>query len=146
MLRIKILKDACFICSQNRNKFDVRGVDFTKHRFRDHYFLNYLYFIVKIKKENKYDLNAVDSQVLQSLNERKYDFMHIKKCMDMLKFEEDDTEIEEWKKEFFEFISIQKQKTNLIASKTKGYDLLSNYEIDDELSNCQIKIKSEKDL
>ena len=39
--------------------------------------LNYFYYIIRIVKENKHDLNAIDSQVLESINSRRTDFIPI---------------------------------------------------------------------
>jgi hypothetical protein len=90
LTKVENLKDICFICDQKRLKFEVRGVDFENHKFIDHYILNYFYYIINIQKQNKYDLNGIDSQVLEAIKANRTDFLPFKKSWDMNKFLDDD--------------------------------------------------------
>jgi hypothetical protein len=90
LVKIETLQDTCFICDQKRSKFEVVGVDFEKHKFSDHLLLNYFYYIIRIKSENKHDLNALDSQVLESIVARRTDFIPVKKSWDMMHIGDDE--------------------------------------------------------
>jgi hypothetical protein len=90
LVKIETLEDTCFICDQKRSKYEVVGLDFEKHKSSDHLLLNYFYYIIKIKSENKHDLNALDSQVLESIVARRTDFIPVKKSWDMMQIGDDE--------------------------------------------------------
>lgn len=90
LIKIETTYDTCIICNQKRSKFEVVGLDFEKHKFVDHYLFNYFYYIMRIKSENKHDLNAIDSQVLEAIEAHRTDFIPVKKSWDMMQIGDDE--------------------------------------------------------
>ena len=68
----------CYICSLNRTKFDMRGLDFNNHIIKEHSILDYLYYIIKIKDGDPQDFNSLDLQILNAINDLRIDFFPIK--------------------------------------------------------------------
>ena len=72
--------NVCFICSLNRQKFEIKGLSFEEHVQREHWVLNYFEYFAKIKMTDEHDLNSLDFQVLNSINAGRTDFFPIKKA------------------------------------------------------------------
>lgn len=87
---IELRDNTCIICDQNRSKYEVVGLDFDKHRFYDHNLLNYFYYIIRIKKEKKHNLNALDSEILDSIEARRTDFIPNNKSWDIMQTGDND--------------------------------------------------------
>ena len=49
----------CYICSLNRTKFDMRGLDFNNHIIKEHSIHDYLYYIIKIKEPTRRKLASL---------------------------------------------------------------------------------------
>jgi inositol 1,4,5-triphosphate receptor type 3 len=73
--------NVCFVCTLNRHYFEFRGEDYQRHIEKHHNISSYLFYLIKIKSTNKYDLNAADTHVLQCFEEKKTDFFPIKQCL-----------------------------------------------------------------
>jgi inositol 1,4,5-triphosphate receptor type 3 len=70
--------NSCLICSLKRSKFEIKGRDFDEHVSKEHNYSNYFHYIFKIRRSDRYNLNAIDSHVLKCLEARKVDFLPIK--------------------------------------------------------------------
>jgi hypothetical protein len=95
-IKIEQIKNGqCFICSIKCEEFEIKGIDFQKHLFEEHRISNYFHYIVKLKKTDEFELNAIDYQVFCSIKERKMDFIPIKRAICITEDEEVEEENEE---------------------------------------------------
>ena len=75
-----ILENFCYVCSLERSVFEIKGINYEKHILNDHYIKNYFDYLIKIQRIDEYDLNSLDSQVLQAIKENRTDFFPNKKA------------------------------------------------------------------
>lgn len=77
--RFDKLMNECYICSLNRNNFDIKGVSFDEHIYVSHKFINYFLYLIKLKLTDEQDMNSLDFQVYNSLKIESINFFPIKK-------------------------------------------------------------------
>jgi hypothetical protein len=82
-LKLDSLTNVCYICSLNRSKFEINGLNYTKHIKGEHNLLNYFHYLIKVKSADENDLNSLDYQVLNYMKEEKFDFFPIKKSLSL---------------------------------------------------------------
>lgn len=82
-LKEDIKANVCYICSLNRSKFEVKGLNFTDHTNIEHNVLNYFYYMFKIQLTDEQDLNSLDYQVLNSIRDTRTDFFPVKKALSL---------------------------------------------------------------
>ena len=73
-------ENSCFICSLNRVKFEIKGIDFEGHLSSEHNIANYFHYLMRINRTDEHDLNSIDLQVFKAFKERKINFFPIKKA------------------------------------------------------------------
>jgi hypothetical protein len=78
--RDDVRENVCFICSLNRAKFEIKGINFENHRIKEHNILNYFEYLIKIKMTDEHDLNSLDFEVLNAVIEQRTDFFPVKKA------------------------------------------------------------------
>ena len=60
-------KNICFICGGLKDDFEKEGINFQNHRQNDHYFWNYVYYLIGLKFSNIQDLNAANSYAYEKI-------------------------------------------------------------------------------
>lgn len=73
----------CYICNLERPNFEIQGLKFEEHVEKDHKFINYLHFFLKIHLTDEHDLNSLDFYVLNAIRKKRLDFFPIKRCLSM---------------------------------------------------------------
>ncbi len=82
-LKEDIKANLCYICSLNRSKFEIKGINFNYHTLCEHSILNYFYYVFKIQLTDEQELNSLDYQVLNSIKELRTDFFPVKKALSL---------------------------------------------------------------
>jgi hypothetical protein len=72
------IENTCFICSNHRNDFESIGLNFKGHTTKQHKVKNYFKYLMKINLEDPYELNHVESYVLDSFDKNQTTFFPIK--------------------------------------------------------------------
>ncbi|KAL2103757.1 hypothetical protein ACEWY4_000625 [Coilia grayii] len=78
------LKNTCFICGLERDKFDNKTVSFEEHIKLEHNIWNYLYFIVLIREKNKTDYTGPESYVAHMIKEMNLDWFPRMQAMSLV--------------------------------------------------------------
>jgi hypothetical protein len=78
-----VRNNVCYICSIDKNKFEMHGVDFSKHLINEHNILNYFHYIIKIMRTEEQNLNSLDSEVLKSIKIESTEFFPVKKSLSL---------------------------------------------------------------
>uniref|UniRef100_A0A5F8GTT0 Inositol 1,4,5-trisphosphate receptor n=1 Tax=Monodelphis domestica TaxID=13616 RepID=A0A5F8GTT0_MONDO len=79
-----ILKNPCFICGLERDKFDNKTVSFEEHIKYEHNMWNYLYFIVLVRVKNKTDYTGPESYVAQMIKNKNLDWFPRMRAMSLV--------------------------------------------------------------
>jgi hypothetical protein len=82
-LKSDIQENVCYICSLNRSKFEIKGINFNYHKYTEHNILNYFFYIFKLQLTDEQDLNSLDYQVLNSIKDLRTDFFPVKKALSL---------------------------------------------------------------
>ncbi|XP_076133509.1 inositol 1,4,5-trisphosphate-gated calcium channel ITPR3 isoform X1 [Alosa pseudoharengus] len=85
----EILKNTCFICGLERDKFDNKTVSFEEHIKSEHNIWNYLYFIVLLREKAKTDYTGPESYVARMIKETNLDWFPRMQAMSLVVTEGD---------------------------------------------------------
>lgn len=77
-------ENVCYICNLNRSVFEIAGINFQKHRNEEHFLNNYIYYLLKLNLSNEYNLNSLESYVLNAIKENRMDFFPIETSISMI--------------------------------------------------------------
>ncbi|XP_031422658.1 inositol 1,4,5-trisphosphate receptor type 3 isoform X2 [Clupea harengus] len=83
------LKNTCFICGLERDKFDNKTVSFEEHIKSEHNIWNYLYFIVLLREKNKTDYTGPESYVVRMIKDINLDWFPRMQAMSLVVSEGD---------------------------------------------------------
>ncbi len=77
--RENVRENVCYICSINRARFEIKGINFDHHRDKEHNLLHYFEFLLKVNFTDEHDLNSLETDVLNSIRTQRTDFFPVKK-------------------------------------------------------------------
>ena len=80
-IKFETINNSCFICSYDRSKFELIGHNFNTHLTKEHNLRSYFKYLIKIRLTNKFDLNQVDSYVMDCIEDNKTTFFPIKNAI-----------------------------------------------------------------
>ena len=78
-----VKNNVCYICSIDRSKFEMKGVDYDYHLQKEHNILNYFHYIIKVLRTFEQDLNSMDFEVLKAIKASSTDFFPVKKALSL---------------------------------------------------------------
>lgn len=78
-----VKNNVCYICSIDRSKFEMKGVDYDYHLVREHNILNYFHYIIKVLRTFEQDLNSLDYEVLKAIKKNSTEFFPVKKALSL---------------------------------------------------------------
>ena len=83
-------KQKCCVCSNHKNIFEANDVSYKMHITKEHYILDYIYYILTQTSDNckEEELNFSEFQVLKSIKQNKIDFFPIEKSMSLDKIKD----------------------------------------------------------
>ena len=83
-------KEKCFICSNHKNLFEANDISFKMHIKKEHFILDYIYYILTQTDESvkDEDLNYSEFQVKNSIKGNRIDFFPIEKSMSLDKIKD----------------------------------------------------------
>ena len=76
--KIVSLENTCFICSNHRTKFEIKGIDFSDHIKVEHNLINYIHYLIRISEVDKKNLNSNDSYCKECFEDKRTNFFPIK--------------------------------------------------------------------
>ena len=75
----------CYICSLQRSLFEINGLDFDEHIYKEHKTLNYFHYLIRLYLMDSNQFNSIESFVYNALKECRKDFFPIKKAISLTK-------------------------------------------------------------
>ncbi len=75
------IKNYCYICNIPNIMFRTHGVEFENHILTEHNITDYVNFLIKIYKENRFNLNSIQTSVKQLMGVGQVDFFPDKRAL-----------------------------------------------------------------
>lgn len=63
-------KNVCFICGENKDELEKKGVNFHNHRNGIHNTWNYIYYMIGLKFVDPQETNATNSYAIEMVNKK----------------------------------------------------------------------------
>ena len=82
----------CFVCGNSRSTFISCGTSFDPHITKDHYFWNYIYYILYLKEKGYAELTGLESVIWQNYIRGKSNWLPIGDTIYLVKEQEDETD------------------------------------------------------
>ena len=79
----RIRDNVCYICSINKAKFEMKGIDYNYHLNKEHCILNYFHYILKILRTDEQDLNSMDYAVFKAISKESTEFFPVKRAISL---------------------------------------------------------------
>jgi len=78
------MKNMCFICNLDRNRFERAGVVFNKHIWDQHCMWSYLKFVLHVYTKDTSEFNGLEQYVHQCLQQKTIDWFPVNRAMVLL--------------------------------------------------------------
>lgn len=80
-MKMECFENTCYICSVERTKFEIKGIDFKHHVCNEHAFQSYIHYLLKLSEIDMKSLNSIDSYCKECINNKKTSFFPIKQAI-----------------------------------------------------------------
>lgn len=127
-------ENICYICHLTRDDFLKWKLNFDKHKRKQHYWLNYVYFVMYVLTKNSSSLSLKEKSVLEKFRIHDYTWLPCYNCLDMqLEREREFRELEKEREHKEKIESIykigRKASDNYDNYNTMVYNLRNNLNI-----------------